>query len=269
MIQENIKIGKISYLNLVPFFKELDKTKLSKCTNYALGVPSKLNQMLRDGLLDLSPASSVCLNDPELELFAPVGVKANGQVKSVYLGVPVQSKITSENFYRALRNRLSIKGGPKKIWVSSESEASVELCRQLVRVAFEQSVELACTREQPKKTDWQLWIGDNALKKRSEFRTVIDLSQAWKHYSKSEFVFAAWICRKNWSDKSHDWIKANLITAARLADQQLTIDPEAYWDDGLLDHGVEKDTVVGYWPHIRYELDDSDLGHLGTFLSKV
>ncbi len=263
-MQAKVRIGKISYLNLVPFFKELAKNGFKEAEYYS-GVPKLLNTKLRRGQLDLSPASNVCLKDPNLELLAPVGVKANGPVKSVYLGLPSNSKTTSSEFYQALEKGKSLQNPPGSIWVSSESEASVELCKKLYVKVFGSEPVLLQT-EQPKHQNWQLWIGDEALKRRDVFEDVIDLAHAWRKQSGTEFVFGVWVSRKSWKSPHKQQIKETLLESARLADDQIKRDPEAYWDNSLLSHGVDKNTVLNYWPHIQYELSSSDINALRHFL---
>ena len=52
---EKLRIGKISYLNLMPIFRSLN---LEADDHFEVieGVPSELNRMLRDGQLDLEAA---------------------------------------------------------------------------------------------------------------------------------------------------------------------------------------------------------------------
>jgi|GEM_PF-5239969 len=223
-MQFKARIGKISYLNLVPFFKELKKISSGKELEFISGVPKTLNDMLRDGSLDLSPASNVCLRDPSLNLFAPVGVKASGPVKSVYLSIPKSAKLTVTEFYDALEHKQQLHSAPSRVWVS--------------------------------------------LKKRNQFHAVIDLAEAWKKLSSWDFIFAVWIARKNGPPMPPKIAEA-LVTAARLADRQIQADPEAYWDDSLKSHGIDRDTVLAYWPHIRYELSSQDIDNLHGYLTGV
>jgi len=266
-MQFKARIGKISYLNLVPFFKELKKVSSGKELEFISGVPKTLNDMLRDGSLDLSPASNVCLRDPSLNLFAPVGVKASGPVKSVYLSIPKSAKLTVTEFYDALEHKQQLHSAPSRVWVSAESEASVELCKRLHKKVF--GADLApLNKPGPDVDDWQLWIGDDALKKRNQFHAVIDLAEAWKKLSSWDFIFAVWIARKNGPPMPPKIAEA-LVTAARLADRQIQADPEAYWDDSLKSHGIDRDTVLAYWPHIRYELSSQDIDNLHGYLTGV
>ena len=150
-----IRVGRIHYLNLVPFFKELEKLSAELNLSFTDGVPSQLNEMLRAGELDVSPASSVCLTDESLAPFAPVGVKSNGPVQSVYLSIPRGSGFSSADFYSALQEKGKLQGS-QTIWTSSESETSVQLCKLLAKQVF---TDFAISKEQKaRSSDWQLWL---------------------------------------------------------------------------------------------------------------
>jgi chorismate dehydratase len=256
-----IRVGRIEYLNLVPFFKELEKLAADLDLSFAEGVPSQLNQMLRAGELDVSPASTVCLCDESLEAFAPVGVKTNGPVQSVYLSIPEGTGISSSDFYKALKEKTSFPI-PPTIWTSSESETSVQLCKLLAKKVFSKKFIIS---KEPKAqaSDWQLWIGDQALQRRPQFGDVVDLSEAWKAFTGRGFVFAKWICRKGWKNET---LKTALVQAAQKADAQLSTDPQTYWDESLSARGVRKQSVTAYWKGIRYFVDDSAEEDLQFFI---
>ena len=262
--KDQVRVGQIHYLNLVPFFKELVKLTAELPLQYTEGVPSHLNDLLRTGVLDVSPASSICLLDDSLEAFAPVGVRTNGPVQSVYLSIPEGGGVSSKDFYQALAGKKQLPLGPT-IWTSSESETSVQLCKLLAREVFGDRFQVNKS-SLPKPSDWQLWIGDQALQKRHQFADVIDLSEAWKSHTGKGFVFAKWVCRKAWKNAALD---AALIEAASKADYQLDSNPEAYWDESLKSRGISKDVVFGYWQNIRYKIDAAAESELQCFLEAV
>lgn len=52
-------VGRIPYANLFPFFYYLENRCDSSLYKFINGHPSKLNKLLREGLLDISPSSSI------------------------------------------------------------------------------------------------------------------------------------------------------------------------------------------------------------------
>ena len=83
----SLRLGWISYWNMWPFYSELKKQNSLKLSFYK-DCPVKVNALLRRGLVDIAPSSSVnLLASSELEVALPLGVVTNGSVLSVYLGL--------------------------------------------------------------------------------------------------------------------------------------------------------------------------------------
>ncbi|MGW8273263.1 MAG: MqnA/MqnD/SBP family protein, partial [Thermodesulfovibrionales bacterium] len=54
-----LRIGKIRYANLYPVFYTLERECAKSQFTFIEGVPSEVNRLLRDGMVDISPSSSI------------------------------------------------------------------------------------------------------------------------------------------------------------------------------------------------------------------
>ena len=147
-----LRIGQISYLNVVPFFHFLSDTGF--CGEIVRGVPSQLNRMLADGRIDACPSSSFeyGLHADDYLLIPGQSVSSIGPVYSVLLFCPAPLE--------------TLHG--QEFAITGESATSVNLLKVLLRefVGFTQvdcripkePVEALLERGTP-----SLLIGDRAL----------------------------------------------------------------------------------------------------------
>src|SRR5665811_2368805 len=79
-----ISIGHFEFLNGYPLYYGLEKGEGWGCFNLVHGVPTRLNRLLLDGELDISPISSIeyAGNDDKLLLFPRLSITADGAVGS-------------------------------------------------------------------------------------------------------------------------------------------------------------------------------------------
>lgn len=295
MKNRKLKIGRIPYANLFPIFHYLD----TQCNNseytFIKGVPSKLNRMLREGELDISPSSSIefLKNKNRYRILPWHSISSTGPIKSILL------------FSSVPLNEL----GGKTIAVSSESETSAAM----LKIILKEFCSLDCKF---KKTDLRsvknilssasavLHIGDTAMHEarkiesrvRSEatrtesqesgikknkcisgFDThnsklithnpelyIYDLGELWYKYTGLPFVYALWVVRKKALDEKTDLIKKlsfDLINAKKYADKKFSLiakeAPQRKWIG-------EKD-LVHYWNIISYDFTDKHLEGLRLF----
>jgi chorismate dehydratase len=228
--------GMIDYLNLVPLACELkQKVAIAMCPT-----PAVLNALFAARHVSYAPCSSVCLLDGN-QLLAPVGVAADGPVKSVYLAV--QRRIDPADV---------------RVRFSSASATSVILAKLLLNAWNWQ------WRVDDRDPDVELIIGDEALQKKEQFAEVLDLGLEWKSWTGLPFVFAAWQC-KTQSPAAAMFLEE----AAAKAEIGMRQDPELYLRAIKRQVAVPHDIIVDYWQTITYTLSASHLQGLELFLTKA
>lgn len=207
-------IGKIPFLNCVPFFNYLD----AGADEIVAATPRRLAEMLARGELDAGPIPAVewfALKD-EYALLDGWGIISDGPSHSVFL---YSKKPFSE-----------LNG--ETIYLTEQSLCSIALLKYL------------CARENISGVQWidggapgdddaRLLIGDAAMAARENLEArgfvAIDLSDAWKTLTGLPFTFAVWVIKKSipeeeakiLSDRiraSHDKAMLNIDSVA--AEQQ-------------------------------------------------
>ena len=264
MKNNRLKVGRIPYANLYPIFYYLDNKCDISDYRFIKGVPSKLNKMLRDGEVDVSPSSSIeYLMNKERYLMLPwFSISSSGPIKSILL------------FSKCPIDEL----GGKTIAVSSESETSTLLLKIILKEFF--SVE--CRFEQESRRSVRniltsfpaiLHIGDTAMieahklsldKQRQSSMYVYDLGDLWDKFTGLPFVFALWVVRKEIAEEKSDLIKKlsdDLIKAGEFAASRFrVIAREAPHNKSL----SEKE-LVEYWKLITYDFSEKQLEGLNLF----
>ncbi|MGW8311604.1 MAG: menaquinone biosynthetic enzyme MqnA/MqnD family protein [Desulfuromonadales bacterium] len=184
-----LRIGRIAYLNVAPYFHFLrDEGFVGEIV---AGVPSELNAMLAEGIIDACPSSSFeyGLHSEKYVLLPGHSISSVGPVHSVLLFSPGPLKILS--------------GG--EIAITGESSTSINLLKILLeefcgiqdvsfKVPADGRVEAHLVEGRS-----SLLIGDRALaaaKNCPPGLQIIDLGALWHHYTGLPFVFALWILRR-------------------------------------------------------------------------
>lgn len=254
-----MKIGKIPYANLFPIFYVLEKEFSSY--EFIEGVPSELNRMIRDGLLDVCPSSSIeyILRPSHYRLIDGHSVSSKGPVRSILL------------FSRYPLKNLD----GKRICYSYQSETSVALLRIILKKFYRFEFTLEASKE-PEGSDYDafLLIGDDALRGASKLKFqvswfIYDLGQIWFEHTGLPFVFALWIARKDVEEESlHKFVKdlnnakeialKNLRNIAKYSNLKGFMSEEdilSYWS--LIDYGLKEEHKRGLY------LFDSYLKEIG------
>ncbi len=264
MADLKLKIGRIPFANLFPIFYTLEKE--FDCSSYEFidGVPSLLNQMLREGTIDLSPSSSVeYLRNSSLYGFIDgISVSSRGPVGSIFLfsRKPIES----------------LDGGT--IHVTSQSATSVALL-DIVLKRFSGIEYSSLVSQNPASAYAEafLLIGDEALKFGSMFKRrapelsrypfIYDLGEIWYEKTGLPFVFALWIVRKelyNKADIRHElFIKfvADLMKAKEMSLHNL-IEIAGH---SPMKAFLDEDEIISYWNILDYELSDEHKNGLYLF----
>lgn len=246
-----MKIGKIPYANLFPIFYVLEKEYSSY--EFIEGVPSELNRMIRDGLLDVCPSSSIeyILRPSHYRLIDGHSVSSKGPVMSILLF----SRYPLENL------------NGKRICYSYQSETSVALLRIILKKFYRFKFTLEISKE-PEDSDYDafLLIGDDALKgaSKSKFQVswyIYDLGQIWFEQTGLPFVFALWIARKEVQEKALNRFVKDLDSAKEIALKNLR-DIAKYSN---LKKFMSEEEILSYWNLIDYDLKEEHKKGLHLF----
>ena len=264
MKKNRLKVGRIPYANLYPIFYYLD----NKCDNadyrFIKGVPSKLNRMLNEGELDVSPSSSIeYLRNKDKYLVLPwFSISSSGPIKSIMLF----SKYPLEEL------------DGRTISVTSESETSTLLLQIILKEFYSVKCSLQqesrrCVRNILASSPAMLHIGDSAMieakklsldKKQQSSTYVYDLGELWDKHTGLPFVFALWVVRKEAAKENGELIRKlsdDLIKAGKFASKSFNmIAREAPHNDSL----SEKE-LVEYWKLITYDFSEKQMEGLKLF----
>jgi chorismate dehydratase len=267
-------IGKIPYANLFPIFHQLEQSNICDYS-FIEGVPSKLNKMLRYGMLDISPSSSIeYLKNKDRYLVLPgFSVSSSGPINSILL------------FSRLPLGKLE----GETIAVSSESETSTALLKVILSEFFSVHCSFEPVSHKSIKSlllsfPAVLHIGDTALaearklpehknhvlktsnkhpeKKASVY--IYDLGELWHKYTGLPFVYALWLVRKDLLLQKKDLIEkfsSDLMSATRHLHTKLPVianeAPQSKW--------LGQKELLDYWNIISYSFTEKHLAGLRLF----
>jgi chorismate dehydratase len=288
MKDKKLKVGRIPYANFFPVFYYFDKECCNSAYEFFHGVPSKLNKMLREGKLDISPSSSIeFLRNKDKYLILPwFSVSSAGPIYSIRL------------FSKLPLHKL----GGKEIALSSDSETS----NVLLRIILREFLSLKCKFSSTKQRNVEdilsnfsavLHIGDTAMieAKKIESRVknqesrkernkdklkrpipksklltpdselyIYDLGELWFEYTGLPFVFALWIVTKKAVAEKKDLIRklsTDLKEARKYASRRFKLiareAPQKKW--------LSEKELVDYWKIISYDFTEKHLEGLRLF----
>jgi len=267
-VNQTLRIGKITFLNLAPVYRELERLCAGGAYEFVGGHPAELNRMLQSGSIQISASSSIqYLRDTATYTYLPGhSISARGPVQSILLfsRMPIEDII----------------GLP--IVVTHQSETSVALLDVLLKEFYGFSCELKVSPD-PFEQAMQdhaayLSIGDEALRARARAHVMdtgeqtiytvctidhqayycYDLSTLWFHHTGKPFVFALWTLRRSLLtthaseverftallDQALAAALANLADTARATGSFMTSDELLrYWQ--MITYGLPPDCVEG------------------------
>jgi chorismate dehydratase len=238
-------IGQIDYANVYPIFHQLNKYSEYK---FVKGVPSFLNTALREGVIDLSPCSSIeyAKSSDDYILIPGISISSTTEVKSVmlYSSVPIDEL------------------GNKKVYLTAESGTSVVLVKILFNEVYGFQPEFTDTLE---GSDAKVLIGDKALFElyNGENNFVYDLCTLWNKFTGLPFVFALWTARKDAAELKRaefEVFTSQLEIIKKDSKSNLA---------ALLDHysmkGLTSYQIIDYWETMDYNLSDKHVQGLLLF----
>ncbi len=181
-------IGKIPYLNSVPFYTDFEKKQFTLLPI----APRRMGELARKDILDAGLFSLMDYFAQESDLdVLPYCIATRDQVKSVML--------FSKEGWRDLDG--------KRIGITDDTATSIRLLQVLLEKKY--GVRAHLERMQTgindcSRFDAVLFIGDEALKRNKfgldGFELVFDLAREWYDWQKLPFVFAVWAVRSACSD---------------------------------------------------------------------
>jgi chorismate dehydratase len=267
-------IGKIPYANLFPIFHQFEQRNISDYS-FIEGVPSKLNKMLRYGMLDISPSSSIeyLQNKDRYFLLPWFSVSSSGPINSILL------------FSSLPLGRLE----GETIAVSSESETSTALLKIILSEFFSVQCRFEPVSQKSVKNillsyPAVLHIGDTALeeaRKLPEYSNLVrktskkypeekasvyiyDLGELWDKYTGLPFVYALWLVRKDLLLQKRSLIEkfsSDLMNATRQMHTLLPAiakkAPQSKW--------LGRKELLDYWNIISYGFTERHLAGLKLF----
>lgn len=256
-----LRIGKINYLNLFPIFKCLEEDEDAPDYEVIEGVPSRLNKLLREGVIDISPSSSIeYLRYRDIyEILEGHSISSFGTIGSILLfsNIPIE------------------KLNGQKILTSSQSETSVVLLDIILREFYGQDVTLIpseITLPHALKSGHPfLLIGDDALLARKKLSNsslyyIYDLGDIWFRNTGLPFVFALWIVRRDSMREKREKIEAFKASLNR-AKEKAIINFERLASGDYIEGILSKDEILSYWRQISFDLGEEHLKGLDLFRS--
>lgn len=264
MTRDTLRIGQISYLNVLPLFHHLQELfPPRQGLEYVKGHPAEMNAMLAQGTLDCAPASSFeyLLDAERYRLLPDLSITAShGPVKSVLLLSPVPLAGLPA----------WIAGHGPAVHVTSASASSVALLKVLWTYCWRLP-----------EADWMdiapgtgtsgdrpfLEIGNLALKHWVEPPAgwhIIDLADEWMRWTGLPFVFAVWIVRRGLSDAQRASL-ADVHTALMhcKATCVQAIAEIAEWDE--FTSWINRAGIEDYLATVGYDLGPREQASLAVF----
>jgi chorismate dehydratase len=182
-----LRCGRIKYTNDLPVYAAFDAGAIEYPGSLHADTPARLNAMLLDGELDLSPISAFtwAANSRDLVLLPDLCIGARDEVVSVVLVSTVPPAALDRT----------------PIFVTEESASG----RNLLRVILERRYRLRPTYvDEPQPFDRAvsgkptLLIGDSAIDAIESFppACVYDLGRLWHEWTAQQTVFAVWAARR-------------------------------------------------------------------------
>lgn len=182
-----IRISVVSYLNSRPFIYGLRNTVFNFETDIQEDIPSVCADKLINGEADIGLVPIAVLPlIKEYSIISDYCIGADGEVSSVLL--------LSEVPLNEIDN----------ILLDYQSRTSILLTRILAKKLWKINPQWKNTNasyeNQIKGSTAGVVIGDRALKLKSNYKFVYDLSAEWKKLTSLPFVFACWVCTKKIDD---------------------------------------------------------------------
>jgi chorismate dehydratase len=245
-VKTRVRIGRISYVNCIPFYHRLSLAE-DIIPEYHAAHPAKLNLAMRLGKIDIAPISSLeYLNHQREYLLLP----------SLCIG----SRDFSGSVLLFSKERIE---GLHDVTISltRQSLSSAALVRILLKYKYKFKNRFAISSLGPdqmlQKNQAALVIGDDALFHRpKEFVYKYDLSELWWNWTEKPFCFSVWAVRREFAGRHPEVVAAIIKKFIRNLEGNLA-DIETLIRDamGMNFLDVHFSKVFGYLFNLHYRLD--------------
>ncbi|MGA8533545.1 MAG: menaquinone biosynthesis protein [Candidatus Tumulicola sp.] len=194
-----LRCGRIIYTNDLPIYAAFDAGAIAYPGSLHADVPSRLNEMLLGGELDLSPISAFewAKHCDELVLLPDLCIGARDQVVSVVLVSATPP---------ALLDGVSV-------YVTRESATGRNLLRVILERRYGVTPHYVVEPEplaRARAGDPTLLIGDSAIDAIEAFPAaqVYDLGKLWHEWTGEQTVFAVWATRRDAYERDAEGVRA-------------------------------------------------------------
>lgn len=194
-----LKSGRIKYTNDLPIYAAFDEGVIEYPGTLHADVPARLNQMMREGKLDLGPVSAFAYaRDAERYVLLPdLCIGAREEVISVVLVSNVPPALLDG----------------AEIAVTSESATGRNLLRVLLERRYGVNARLTDSGDAAAVAQTggpALLIGDAAIDALLSLPTehVYDLGTLWHDWSGEQTVFAVWVARREVYNREPEAVRA-------------------------------------------------------------
>jgi chorismate dehydratase len=239
-----LKIGKIKYLNVYPFYAGLNDSCNDKI--FIEGEPSYLNRLLYNGEIDISPSSSFeyFVNSEKYFIVKNLSISSLSEVLSVNL---------------LLTNKIEDLDNVE-IYLSPASATSNMLVKVIFKEFFKnRDINFKMLRQNQLVEKNHLLIGDAALEvyfSKPEGFYIYDVAKMWFEFTKLPFVFALWMINKHRAEKVREEINAFIDLLLRKKCSLVL--PSKYKQFGSAE-------IKKYFEVIDYNLTDKHIDSLNLF----
>ncbi|MBY0360133.1 MAG: menaquinone biosynthesis protein [Candidatus Obscuribacterales bacterium] len=193
--RQSVKVGQISFLNVLPVTLPLQRAYIKLDAELSFGTPNQLNKLFESGNLKLGAMSAFYfLQKGNFDLFPELSISAKGSVASVLLF----SKLPCSEL------------GGKTITVPESSATSINLLHVLLKEEFgvtSRFKQQTTAELSNPEVDAALLIGDDALSKRADLEKdylCFDLGQWWHRLYALPMVFGVWAADKVWKNQNQE-----------------------------------------------------------------
>lgn len=204
-----LRIALVEYINTRPFLDGLEKHFYTGEVELLTMPPAKCGVALKEGTCDIALIPAGAIPDmPQVEILPNYCIGAEGEVASVFI------------FSQKPLDQC------KKLVLDTHSKSSNGLARILLKHHWKQEMELIL----PEYRDFSLIkgdtagvvIGDKAIRIRSQYKYVYDLSLHWQEMTGLPFAFAVWAAQKDrldphWRDRLNQAFQSGVNQAAASA----------------------------------------------------
>jgi len=249
-----LRLGHIIYSNCFPPHAGIVNRTVDFPFEVINGIPSELNKKLYEGLVDISPSSSIeyAKHFPRYVLLQDISITSRNKVMSIIL----QSRVPICDLNK------------KTVALTTASATSVVLLKILLEVQCKvrpSYISYVQGAEKPSNiADAFLTIGDLALTQPAApgFVYQYDLGELWHAFTGLPFVFALWqVNYKRESDRDLACLYDILMTSRAYGLAHLQELSRAYETH----FNVQSDVLVRYWKSFSYNFGPEEQKGLLTY----